>query len=86
MTFADFQTLCNQAVTSGTTASAACPIYIGDEAARTIGWYGQSLKELVVLKEQVPHPAMLAILNSCRFTFDAANSLTVINPITTVNV
>jgi hypothetical protein len=85
MTFEDFQALCNGVATSGTPASSACPIYIGDEAAKTIGWYGQGFRQLVILKEQVPHESMLSILNSCRFTYDAANSLTVINPITTVN-
>jgi hypothetical protein len=82
MTFQEFQTLCNGVVTSGTAASAPCPVYIGDQAAKTIGWYGEGLKQLVILKEQVPQDAMLAILNSCRFSFDEPNNQTVIQPIT----
>jgi hypothetical protein len=83
MTFQEFQTVCSGVITTGTSASAPCPISIGDDAAKVISWYGQGVKALVVLKEQVPQAPMLAILNSCRFSFDEPNNLTVISPITT---
>jgi hypothetical protein len=79
MTFADFQSMCNGVAATSTAASAPCPIYVGDQAAKTSAWYGQGLKELVIFKEQVPQDAMLAILNSCAFTYDEPNNLTVVS-------
>lgn len=79
MTFPEFQTLCDGVAATSTAASAPCPIYVGDQAARTIGWYGEGLKELVILKEEVPHDAMLAILNSCQFTYDEPNNQVIVS-------
>lgn len=86
MTFQEFQTLCNGVVASNISAAQPCPIVIGVESAVTLGSYGEGFptKELVILKEQVPQAEMLAILRSCRFTYDAANNQTVIQPVTTV--
>jgi hypothetical protein len=87
MTFTEFQSLCNQVVTTTTAAAQPCPIVIGDVGASTIGGYGVMVdgkqKQLVALKEAVPTAPMLQILSSCRFTYDAANNQTVIEPATT---
>jgi hypothetical protein len=85
MTFEEFQSLCASVVASGTADARPSPIYIGDQAAPTIGWYGVLDTPLVIVKEQLPNAAMLAILRSCRFSFDQLNNQTVISPITTVN-
>jgi hypothetical protein len=82
MTFDEFQTICTGVATTGTPASAPCPIYIGNESGPTVGSYGLGLKPLVILKEQVPNAEMVEILNTCRFSFDEPNNQTVIQPIT----
>lgn len=83
MTFTEFQTVCANVKTSGTPASLPFPVVIGDPAAVTLGGYGVTFgQKLVVLKEQVPNAEMVEILNSCRFSFDAANNQTIISPIT----
>jgi hypothetical protein len=74
--------MCNGVTTTGTAASAPCPIVIGDPSGTTIGWYSDGEPPLVVLKEQVPTESMLPILEACRFSYDEPNNLTVITPLT----
>jgi hypothetical protein len=84
MTFTEFQTICTNVKTTGTPASVAFPIIIGDPAGVTLGGYGVTFgQKLVVLKEQVPHAPMVEILNSCRFSFDSGANQVVIAPVTT---
>lgn len=73
MTFDEFKSLCDGVAASGAPASSPCPITIGE--GDTLATYGEFNRPLVVLKEAVDTPAMVVILQSCSFRYDAGNTL-----------
>jgi hypothetical protein len=83
MTFQEFQTLCQSAVISGQPVKSACPIIIGDPAAPIRGSYGEFNRVLVEFRETPDNAALKPIVQSVRFSYDAANNETVITPVTT---
>jgi hypothetical protein len=82
MTFEDFQQICNQAVTTNLPVQQPCPIIIGEGNDRA--YLGDTPNHHLIIFRTVTNSAALrSLYNTVRFTFDAPNNQTVIQPLTT---
>jgi hypothetical protein len=82
MTFEDFHQLCNQAISTNQQVTAPCPIVIGDGNIRAY-LSDQIGHPIVIFKTDAANPALQDIYRTVRFSFEAPNNQTVIQPLTT---
>jgi hypothetical protein len=84
MTFEEFQTLCNQAVSTNQPVVSPCPVVVGIETDPIESQIGDTPAHQIIIFRMKPDTStLLAIYRSVSFTFDAPNNQTVIRPLTT---
>jgi hypothetical protein len=82
MTFEEFQQHCTQAVSMNHPVTLPCPIVIGDgEIHASLGDTFEH--RIIIFKIEVDNDALQSIYRLVRFSFDALNNQTVIQPLTT---
>jgi hypothetical protein len=81
MTFEEFQQHCNQVASTNLPMQLPCPVVIGD--GETHAYLGDTREHhLIIFKTATDGAALNSIYSKVRFSFDAPNNQTVIQPLT----